>query len=263
MFDPAPITLAVGFPTLAPRTLKGQVGLALADALHFPTRPQQVSGVLGAVLSSIDSLHVNRDLASRLATEGRTWCLTRAARFFLSDLRWFQTSGSSCGEVCDLPVSLADAPRSDTPTAFPIIEVETPLGLRRVEALNGAAKRALADAASKNAPRVLAAFDALQRGDLETLGQLISESHASQRDDFEISCGPVDTLVDIANSCPGALGSRQVGGGFGGCVLCLTTEEQLDAVLEQITVEYSQVSGANPWVHVVTASDPAGPVITP
>jgi galactokinase len=111
--------------------------------------------------------------------------------------------------------------------------------------------------------RVLAAFDALQKGDLETLGRLISASHASQRDDFEISCNPVDTLVNIADACPGALGSRQVGGGFGGCVLCLTTEEHLDAVLEQITVEYGQVSGANPWVHVVTASDPAGPVITP
>ena len=108
--------------------------------------------------------------------------------------------------------------------------------------------------------RVLTAFDALQSNDLETLGRLISQSHASQRDDFEISCEAVDQLVEIADSCPGALGSRQIGGGFGGCVLCLTSEEHLDAVHEQITLEYGRQSGATPWTHVVAASDPAGPI---
>ena len=108
--------------------------------------------------------------------------------------------------------------------------------------------------------RVLDAFDVLQASDLEALGKLISQSHESLRDDFQISCGPVDRLVEIADACPGTLGSRQIGGGFGGCVLCLTTDEQLDAVREQITVEYSQVSGEDPWVHVVEPSDPAGHV---
>jgi galactokinase len=128
-------------------------------------------------------------------------------------------------------------------------------------------KRALGDLLYRRArhivtenQRVLDAFDALQASDLASLGKLISESHTSLRDDFQISCGPVDQLVDIADACPGALGSRQIGGGFGGCVLCLTTDEHLDAVREQITVEYSRVSGEDPWVHVVEPSDPAGPV---
>ena len=110
--------------------------------------------------------------------------------------------------------------------------------------------------------RVLDAFDALRLDDLKTLGQLISQSHASLRDDFEISCDPVDQLVAIADACPGALGSRQIGGGFGGCVLCLTTDEHLDVTREQITVDYGQIIGADPWVHVVEPSDPAGPVDT-
>ena len=109
--------------------------------------------------------------------------------------------------------------------------------------------------------RVLEAFGRMQAGDLETLGQLISLSHASQRDDFEISCDPVDQLVAIADACGGALGARQVGGGFGGCVLCLTTDEHLDAVQDEIIVEYTKASGAKPWVHVVAATDPAGPVV--
>ena len=108
--------------------------------------------------------------------------------------------------------------------------------------------------------RVLDAFDALQAEDLKTLGKLISQSHASLRDDFQISCGPVDQLVEIADACSGALGSRQIGGGFGGCVLCLTTDEHLDAVQKQITGEYGQVRGEDPWVHVVEPSDPAGPI---
>lgn len=108
--------------------------------------------------------------------------------------------------------------------------------------------------------RVLDAFTALQVADLGALGELISQSHVSLRDDFEISCDPVDQLVEIADACPGTLGSRQIGGGFGGCVLCLTTDEYLDAAREQITVEYSQLSGTDPWVHVVEPSDPAGPV---
>jgi len=92
------------------------------------------------------------------------------------------------------------------------------------------------------------------------LGQLVGQSHTSLRDDFEISCDPVDQLVAIADACAGTLGSRQIGGGFGGCVLCLTTDEHLDAAREQITVEYSRISGADPWMHVVAPSDPAGPV---
>lgn len=107
--------------------------------------------------------------------------------------------------------------------------------------------------------RVLDAYDALQASELVALGELISQSHASLRDDFEISCSPVDRLVAIADACPGALGSRQIGGGFGGCVLCLTTDEHLDAVRERITVEYGRMTGTDPWVHVVEPSDPAGP----
>ncbi len=108
--------------------------------------------------------------------------------------------------------------------------------------------------------RVLDAFDALQGSDLRALGELISKSHVSQRDDFQVSCDPVDQLVDIADNCPGALGSRQIGGGFGGCVLCLTTDKQIDAVRKQVTVEYGKILGTEPWVHVVEPSNPAGPV---
>ncbi|MEP3346259.1 MAG: hypothetical protein ABJN34_00190 [Litoreibacter sp.] len=157
MADRAPMTLAVGFPTATPRSLTGRVELALADALQLPTRPEQVSGVLGAMFSTIGGLPVTRELVDRLATGARAWCLTRAALLFQPGLRWFQASCSACGEAYDISASLADTPRSDIPKAFPVIEVETTLGPRRFEVPNGTTERALVDASAPTALRVLAA----------------------------------------------------------------------------------------------------------
>jgi galactokinase len=68
--------------------------------------------------------------------------------------------------------------------------------------------------------RVLGAVAALQRGDLEQLGRLLDISHASLRDDFEVSTPEVETAVRSLKAA-GALGARLLGGGFGGSVLAL------------------------------------------
>jgi len=108
--------------------------------------------------------------------------------------------------------------------------------------------------------RVKDAYAALEYGDLQTLGKLISDSHDSLRDDFEISCEAVDRLVEIADACVGALGARQIGGGFGGCVLCLTTADHVADVRTEIGRQYARITGSEPWMHVVAASSPAGKV---
>lgn len=71
--------------------------------------------------------------------------------------------------------------------------------------------------------RVLAFVDALEAGDLGAAGALLFASHASLRDDYEVSVPEVDALVERARAA-GALGARIVGGGFGGSVLVLTDE---------------------------------------
>ena len=68
--------------------------------------------------------------------------------------------------------------------------------------------------------RVLAAVEALERADGAALGRLLDESHASQRDLFEVSVPEVDRLVELAREA-GALGARLTGGGFGGAVVAL------------------------------------------
>jgi galactokinase len=107
--------------------------------------------------------------------------------------------------------------------------------------------------------RVKDAYSALQRGDVRQLGELISASHASLRDDYEISCAELDALVEIMNACPEVYGSRLVGGGFGGCTVCLVDAPHLDRVIDKVRTEYAQVLGRPPWFHTVTASDPVGP----
>jgi galactokinase len=72
---------------------------------------------------------------------------------------------------------------------------------------------------SENA-RVRQAVIALGAGDDETLGQLLTGSHRSLRDDYEVSTPDLDRLVELANAA-GALGSRLVGGGFGGSIIAL------------------------------------------
>jgi len=104
--------------------------------------------------------------------------------------------------------------------------------------------------------RVHYAVDALGSGDLALLGSLLDACHKSLKDDFEISCDEVNTLVDVANSCEGVFGSRIIGGGFGGCVLSLTTAGYVDRVAAQIAASYKPVLGQDPWVHIVQASDP-------
>jgi galactokinase len=77
--------------------------------------------------------------------------------------------------------------------------------------------------------RVLAFADALERRDLHRAGTLLLESHASLRDDYEVSTPELDALVERAVGA-GALGARLVGGGFGGSVLALVDAARAEAL---------------------------------
>jgi galactokinase len=105
--------------------------------------------------------------------------------------------------------------------------------------------------------RVLASVAALHQSDLVRLGGLLDQCQHSLRDDFEISCDEIDSLVGLANNCDGVLGSRMVGGGFGGCVLSLTTSDCVASATSQITDAYNASFGRSPWMHVVEPADPA------
>ncbi len=89
--------------------------------------------------------------------------------------------------------------------------------------------------------RVQAAVAALRRGDFVTFGRLMSESHASLRDDYEVSVIELDTFVAIAEQ-RGALGARLTGAGFGGCAIALIPTELVDNVVEGVRLRYQELS---------------------
>jgi len=94
--------------------------------------------------------------------------------------------------------------------------------------------------------RTLLAADALIDGDLKNFGKLMAQSHASLRDDFEVSCRELDVLVDTAlalGAGRGVLGARMTGGGFGGCTVTLVTTERVEEVMTRLDSDYQRLVG--------------------
>jgi galactokinase len=103
--------------------------------------------------------------------------------------------------------------------------------------------------------RTVSAAEALEVGDLKTLGQLMVASHASLRDDFEVSCPEVNLLVEIALGVKGVYGARITGAGFGGSMVALVQPEAAAELTDAISKRYGPVSGRQANVHVCKASE--------
>lgn len=93
----------------------------------------------------------------------------------------------------------------------------------------------------RNPPCRAAVF--LSQGQYPRLGQLMTHSHVSMKNDYEISCDEIDCLVDIALELPGVFGSRMTGGGFGGCTVTLVAASEVAKVEEAIVAEYKERTG--------------------
>lgn len=104
--------------------------------------------------------------------------------------------------------------------------------------------------------RVLAVCDALNKGDFETVGRCMYETHRGLSKDYEVSCEELDFLNDIAKEC-GVTGSRIMGGGFGGCTINLVKDELLPNFLEEAKVRFNKAYGHEPKIYEVIISDGA------
>ena len=102
--------------------------------------------------------------------------------------------------------------------------------------------------------RTLAAASALQSNDINTLGQLMAESHQSMSDDFNITVPEIDFLVTIIKEVIGSRGGvRMTGGGFGGCVVSLIPKELIDIVCQTVSSKYQQQTGLTEDIYVCHA----------
>jgi galactokinase len=91
--------------------------------------------------------------------------------------------------------------------------------------------------------RVLRMRDALRSGDLTSAGALMIASHASMRDDFEVSLPPIDALVDLACRDYDVFGARLTGGGFGGCIVALARRGRGARAGAAIVEDYARQGG--------------------
>ncbi|MGN1191539.1 MAG: galactokinase [Dorea sp.] len=105
--------------------------------------------------------------------------------------------------------------------------------------------------------RTIRAVEALKNQDIELFGQLMNASHASLRDDYEVSCEEIDILVDLAQAMPHVLGSRITGGGFGGCTVSIVKNDTVEKFVDEIGKAYEEKVGHKAEFYVVDIGDGA------
>jgi len=108
--------------------------------------------------------------------------------------------------------------------------------------------------------RVLAAADTLVVGDIAGFGRLLTASHRSLQQDYEVTGAELDALVGAALEQPGVLGARMTGAGFGGCCLLLLEQTAVPAVIEQVATLYRDATGLEAEFYPVQIGPGAGEI---
>ena len=101
------------------------------------------------------------------------------------------------------------------------------------------------------------AVEALQQGNIELFGKLMTQSHISLRDDYEVTGLQLDSLAEAAWKVEGVLGSRMTGGGFGGCTVSLVRDEAIPTFIEQVGAEYTEKTGLKADFYIAQIGDGA------
>ena len=108
--------------------------------------------------------------------------------------------------------------------------------------------------------RTLESVAAIKAREFEKLGGLMYRSHESLRDDYEVSCKELDTLVDAAREFDGVLGARMTGGGFGGCTINLLREGRVGHFTSHVKERFRKDFGRETDIFRVVPSDGAGSI---
>ena len=106
--------------------------------------------------------------------------------------------------------------------------------------------------------RVLETVACLERRALVSVGTLLWQTHAGLRDEYEVSCFELDTLVELARSVPGVLGARMMGGGFGGCTINLVRDEAVEALRRVVEEQYPARTGLQASIDICRAAGGPG-----
>lgn len=100
--------------------------------------------------------------------------------------------------------------------------------------------------------RVIKSAAYLREGNIEGFGQLLNASHASLRDDYEVTGKELDTLAALSQNFDGCIGARMTGAGFGGCTVALVQKEKVAAFIDSVTKNYEKAIGYPPSFYETT-----------
>jgi len=129
-------------------------------------------------------------------------------------------------------------------------------GIANRESLDELTRKRARHIITENA-RVLRAVEAMRNDDPMTLGQLFNESHASLRDDFEVTNDALNQIVEIAQAQSECFGARMTGAGFGGCAVALVRQDSAEGLAQAVGAEYKLKAGLEAKAYVCSASEGA------
>lgn len=101
---------------------------------------------------------------------------------------------------------------------------------------------------------------AFERADRDAIGALCAESFAGARDLFEVSTPAMEAMVEAMTAAPGAVGARQAGAGFGGCMLALVDSDAIEAFVASAAGAYERATGIQPEIQAAQSAPGAGPL---
>jgi galactokinase len=103
--------------------------------------------------------------------------------------------------------------------------------------------------------RVIKSVDILNHDDIITFGSMMTDSHLSLKNDYEVTGFELDSLVESAIDSPGSIGARMTGAGFGGCAIALVKKESTDIFMEKVSEKYQAATGLIPVFYAVSIAD--------
>jgi galactokinase len=232
--------------------------LALADLGGLTLEPLDVAGL--ALAAEVEATGVPGGLMDQLAA-----LFGRAGHALLIDCRTLSIEPVPIAHEIAVLVVHCGLPRTLADSAYAArrAECETAAARLGLASLRDATLEQVADnprarhVVTENA-RVLATAAALQSGDLAALGSLLTDSHASLRDDYEVSTPELDILVQTLVE-GGAAGARLTGAGFGGCVVALAHRRDADDILTRSIARYGAERGLAATGFIAAAVDGARP----
>ncbi|MBR5520172.1 MAG: galactokinase, partial [Clostridia bacterium] len=103
--------------------------------------------------------------------------------------------------------------------------------------------------------RVKRSAELLAKGDIVAFGKQLNASHASLKDDYEVTGKELDAMSEYAQTVAGCIGSRMTGAGFGGCTVSIVEKDRVDAFIADVSVAYEKATGLKPDFYVSEAGD--------